>query len=253
MDRLTTPNTPQDKHSSTSISRLYVRLLSLLYGTKSSARDLKFICITGATGKSTVAHFTHEILRAAGQHVSVLASDSDISAKTLHSFIADAWKSGANYLIITASAESLARDVFYNLPITVGALTNYIDPSLSTPPVKDFDSSEAILFQMQPDHVILNSDDLYFSSFADFTGKKSTLTYGHALSSTLHISSSKLYKRGVEANLSLGSSFYTVASFLTGEPIVSYMACAAAIATALKISDSTIIEGIANYNPNSKD
>ncbi len=35
--------------------------------------------------------------------------------------------------------------------------------------------------------------------------------------------------------------------FLAGEPTVSYMACAAAIATALNIAPATIAEGIANY------
>lgn len=225
------------------------KLLGAYYGHP--IQDMKLICITGSTGKLTVAHFVHEILRAAGQHVAILASDSEISAGTLHKFFADAWKSGANYVVVTAQAESLEKNAFFDLPICVAAITNYVDSSLSTPPAKEFSKSEAILFKMSPENIVLNSDDLYYSDFSKFQGKKSTLTYGRDSSSTIRINSSKLYKRGVEANFSLGSSFFTVASFLTGEPIISYMACAAAIATALSISTNTIIDGIANYSEDS--
>lgn len=229
------------------LQRAHSKFLDSYYGHP--ARDMKLICITGSTGKSTVAHFIHEILRASGQHVAILASDSDFSTGTLHRFLSDAWKSGANFVILTAPATALEKNTFYGLPISVAAITDYVDSSLATPPAKDFSSSESILFRMNPDHVILNSDDLYYPDFSGFLGKKSTLTYGRDPSSTIRINSSKLYKRGVEASLSIGSSFFTVASFLAGEPTISYMACATAIATALNVSTPVIIDGLANYSP----
>ena len=47
--------------------------------------------------------------------------------------------------------------------------------------------------------------------------------------------------------MSLKSEIVSVATFVAGEPSVSYMACAAAIAEALEISSQHIIDGIANY------
>jgi UDP-N-acetylmuramyl pentapeptide synthase len=102
---------------------------------------------------------------------------------------------------------------------------------------------------MKPEIVVLNEDDANYPSFANFTGNTETFTYGTTRTSTLRIDSAKLYKKGTEANLSLGSSRFSVASFLTGEPIVSYMTCAAAIAASLRVANDVIIDGIANYNP----
>lgn len=231
----------------TKTQRARAKFLASYYGNP--IRDMKLICITGTSGKATTAHFVHEILRAAGQHVAVLASDSPIKASLLHKFFSDAWKAGSNYCVVTAPAESLKNNVFYGLPISVAALTDFVPASLNAPSVEEFVSDEETLFKMNPETVVLNEDDVNYQEFSKFTGKEQTLTYGTKRSATIRIDSAKLYKKGTEANLSLGSSRFTTASFLTGEPIVSYMACAAAVATALHVSTEVIAEGIANYNP----
>ena len=227
--------------------RLKAKFFSSYYGHP--IRDMKLICITGTTGKSTVAHYVHEILKSAGQHVAILASETEIKTSVLHKFFSDAWKAGASYVVVTAPAASLKSNVFYGLPITVAALTDFIPASLDAPKIADFLDSESTLFKMSPKNIVLNHDDLYYSDFKNFSGTSETFTYGKDRESTLHIDSFKLYKKGTEARLSLGSSFFTVASFLTGEPAISHMACATAIATALHISTDAIIEGIANYDP----
>ncbi len=225
--------------------RAHSKLLGSYYGNP--IRDMKLICITGSTGKSITAHFVHEILKASGEHVAILASEKPFKTKTLHKFFADAWKAGANYVVVTAPPESLNKNVFYNLPVEVAALTNYLDSSLSTGTSDEYLKSGSTLFEMNPKIVVLNTDDLYYQDFSKYTGKEKTLTYGRNYYSTLRIENSTLYRKGVEATFSLGSSFYTVASFLTGEPIISYMACASAIATALGVDNQSIIDGIANY------
>ncbi|MBQ6396460.1 hypothetical protein IJH89_02645 [Candidatus Saccharibacteria bacterium] len=227
--------------------RARAKFLSSYYGNP--IRDMKLICITGTSGKETVANFVHEILKSAGQHVSVLASDSPVKTSVLHKFFADAWKAGSNYCVVTAPAESLKNNVFYGLPVHVAALTNFIPSSLDAPSVDDFISSESTLFKMSPDIVVLNEDDAHYLDFSKFSGSDQTLTYGATRSSTIRIDSAKLYKKGTEVNLSLGSSRFSCASFLTGEPIVSYIACAAAVATALHIGPDAIIDGLANYTP----
>ncbi|MBR3368865.1 hypothetical protein IKG45_03725 [Candidatus Saccharibacteria bacterium] len=229
----------------TKTQRTRARLLGSYYGNP--IRDMKLVCITGSTGKSITAHFVHEILKSSGEHVAILASEKPFKLKTLHKFFADAWKAGANYVVVTAPPESLNKNVFYNLPVEVAALTNYLDSSLTTPTSEEFLKSGSTLFEMNPKIVVLNTDDLYYKDFSKYSGKEKTLTYGRNYYSTLRIENSKLYRKGVEATFSLGSSFYTVASFLTGEPIISYMACAAAIATALGIDNQSIADGIANY------
>lgn len=229
------------------LERTKVKLLAAYYGHP--ARDLRLICITGTNGKTTVAHFVHEILRAASQPAAILASDHEIKASVLHKFLNDAWKAKATYAIITAPAASLSHDTFYGLPIYAAAITDCATNNLPDAEIKPYIDAKSILFQTNPDVVILNRDDLHYPDFSNFRGKTETITYGASSDSNLRIDYSKLYRKGTEAALSFGNQSFTAASFLAGEPIVSYMACAAAIATALNISPSVIVEGIANYDP----
>lgn len=231
------------------LERTKVKLLAAYYGHP--ARDLRIICVTGSTGKTTVAHFTHEILRSASQPVAILASDHEIKASVLHKFLNDAWKAKATYAIITAPASSLSHDTFYGLPIYAAAITDCLTNNLPEPEIAPYIDAKSTLFRMNPDVVILNRDDAHYPDFANFRGKTETITYGASSDSNLRIDYSKLYRKGTEAALSFGNQIYTTASFLTGEPIISYMACAAAIATALNISPNIIAEGIANYDPES--
>ena len=235
------------KSAKTKTGKLKSKILSTYYGNP--IKDMKLICITGTTGKVEVANFVHEILKATGQPVAVLASDELIKMGTLHKFLSTAWKAGANYVIVTAPAKSLEKDVFFGLPIHVAALTNYVAASLDDAKPADFAAAEATLFNMDPDYVVLNRDDANYTEFTDFAGKEGTLTYGSDRFSNIQIVRSKLYKKGAEAEFAIGNTNFTVASFLTGEPVISYMAAAAAIADALHITPEKISEGIANYDP----
>lgn len=229
------------------LARTKVKLLAAYYGHP--ARDLRLICITGSTGKTTVAHYVHEILRAANQPVAILAAEEEIRPTILHKFLNDAWKARATYAVITAPVAALGKETFFGLPIYVAALTDFVPAGLNDTDVQSCLDAESTLFRMNPQAVVLNRDDIHYPSFAEFRGTNETITYGASSDSDLRIDSSKLYRKGTEATLSIGHQNFTVASFLAGEPTVSYMACAAAIATALNIAPGTIIDGIANYEP----
>jgi len=230
------------------LERAKVKLLASYYGHP--ARDLRLICITGTTGKSVVAHFVHEILRAASQPAAILSSEGKIKASVLHKFLNDAWKAKVTYAVITAPAESLDSEVFYGLPIYTAAITDFLpDNSLTPDETTAYLSAKSKLFQLNPNVVVLNRDDPHYPDFATFRGKDETLTYGASSDSDIRIEFSKLYRKGSEANLSFSNKSFTVASFLTGEPTISHMACAATIATALNIGPTAIAEGIANYEP----
>lgn len=219
-------------------------ILKAYYGNP--MKDMKLIAITGATGKTTVAHYMHEILKAAHEQVAVLASDQPFKIGMLHKFLSDAWKAGANVVIVTVPAAVLRDNVFYGLPVHVAAMTNFVTAGLSDMTADEFIDSEKTLFDMKPDYVVMNHDDLNYDKFAEFQGVSGTLDYGQT-GKDVRVLSSKLYPRGTEATVSLKSDIINVASFLTGETTVAYMACAIAIAEAMKVSSENIIEGLAEW------
>ena len=225
--------------------KVKAKILKSYYGNPT--KTMKLIAITGTTGKVTVAHFVHEILRAADKQVAVLASEQPFSTRMLHKFLSDAWKAGAKYAIVTVPVEGLRDNVFYGLPITVAAMTNFVTAGLNDMTPDEYLDNEKTLFDMEPEIVVLNSDDLNYDTFAEFKGTKETLVFGQS-GDDVKILNSKLYPKGTEATLAIRGDVITVASFITGETTVSYMASAAAIACGLGIDNNCIIEGIAEYD-----
>ena len=226
--------------------KLKAGILKSYYGNP--IKDMKLIAITGTTGKTTVAHYVHEILRAAGEQVAVLASDQPFKMGVLHKFLSDAWKAGANVVIVTVPAKSLKDNVFYGLPVHVAAMTNFVTSSLKDMTAEEYLDSEKTLFDMKPEIVVLNHDDINYETFAEFKGVKETLDYGQT-GANVKILNSKLYPKGTEATLSVKSEVVSVATFVPGETAASYMACATAIADALGIKIEKIIDCIAEYQP----
>ncbi len=226
--------------------KLKAGILKSYYGNP--IKDMKLIAITGTAGKVVVAHYVHEILRASGEQVAVLASDQPFKLGMLHKFLSDAWKAGANYVIITVPASTLRDNVFYGLPVHIAAMTNFVTSSLKDMTAEEYLDCEKTLFDMKPEVVVLNHDDINYETFAEFKGTKETLVYGQT-GGDVKILNSKLYPKGTEATLSIKSEVVSVATFVPGETAASYMACAATIAEALNIKTDKIIDGIAEYNP----
>ena len=226
--------------------KLKARMLKSYYGNP--MKDMKLIAITGTTGKVAVAHYVHEILKASGAQVAVLASEQPFKMGMLHKFLSDAWKAGANYVVVTVPAEALRDNVFYGIPLTVAAMTDFVTAGLKDMEPDECLDNEKTLFDMKPEIIVLNHDDLNYDTFAEFKGEKETITYGQS-SADVKILNSKLYNKGTEATISINSEIVTVATFLAGETAVSYMACAAAIATGLGMGVGQIIDGIAEYDP----
>lgn len=226
--------------------KLKAGILKTYYGNPT--KDMKLVAITGATGKTTVAHYVHEILRSSGEQVAVLASDQPFKIGMLHKFLSDAWKAGANVVIVTVPAAVLRDSVFYGLPVSVAAMTNFVTSSLKDMEPQEFLDSEKTLFDMKPEVVVLNRDDINYDTFANFKGTKQTIDYG-TTGKDVKILNSKLYPKGTEATFSMNSEIVSVATFVPGETAVSYMACAAAIASALGVKTENIVDGIAEWQP----
>lgn len=224
--------------------KIKAKLLKSYYGNP--MKDMKLIAITGTTGKTTVAHYVHEILRAADEQVAVLASDQPFKMQMLHKFLSDAWKAGANYVIVTVPAETLRDNVFYGLPVYVAAMTNFVTSGLNDLTPEEYLETEKTLFDMNPVIAILNRDDINYDTFNTMRGRKETLEYG-LTGKDVKILNSKLYPKGTEAKISINSDILDLATFIPGETAVSYMACAATIAHAIGIKADDIIDGIAEY------
>ena len=241
-------NTGKNKNGGLKSKRqkLKAKMLKSYYGNP--MRDMKLIAITGTTGKVEVAHYVHEILRSTGEQVAVLASEAPFKMGVLHKFLSDAWKAGANYVIVTVPAEGLRDNIFYGLPVHVAAMTNFVTAGLDDMEPDEFIDNEKTLFDMKPEIVVLNRDDANYEPFSEFMGSKETITYGKT-SADVKILNSELYPKGTEATLSMRSEIISVATFLPGETSVAYMAYAAAIAEGLDISSGHIIDGIAEYQP----
>ena len=226
--------------------KLKAKLLKSYYGNP--LKDMKLVAVTGSAGASTVAHFVHEILRSVNEQVAVLISDQEFKMSVLHKFLSDAWKAGANVVIVTVPAGVLRDNVFYGLPVHVAAMTNFVTSSLKDMSAEEFIENEKTLFDMKPGIVVLNHDDTNYDKFAEFHGSLQTLDYGQT-GKDVRVLSSKLYPKGTEATLSVRSDIMNVATFIPGETAVSYMACATAIAVAMGVSANYIVDGLANYQP----
>ena len=226
--------------------KIKAKLLKSYYGNPT--KDMKLVAITGTTGKMTVAHYVHEILKSSGEQVAVLASDQPFKIGMLHKFLSDAWKAGANYVVVTVPVEALKDNVFYGLPVTVAAMTDFVTARLTDMKPEEYLDAEKTLFDMKPEIVVLNHDDINFDTFSEFKGTKETWDFGQT-SSIVKILSSKLYPMGTETTLSIKSEVVSMASFIPGETASSYMACATAIAKAMGIENDKIVDGIAEYLP----
>ncbi len=226
--------------------KLKAKVLKSYYGNP--MRDMKLVAITGTTGKVVVAHYVHEILKSAGEQVAVLASDQPFKMGMLHKFLSDAWKAGADYVVVTVPAEGLRDNTFYGLPVHVAAMTNFVTAGLHDMDPEEYLENEKTLFDMKPEIVVLNHDDTNYDTVSEFKGVKKTITFGLS-SSDVKVLNSKLYAKGTEATVSVKSEITTLATFVPGEIAVSYMACAAAIADGLGISLEHIVNGIAEYQP----
>ena len=226
--------------------RLKAGILKSYYGNP--MKDMRLVAITGTTGKVVVAHYIHEILRASGEQVAVLASDQPFKVGMLHKFLSDAWKAGANVVIVTVPADTLRDNVFYGLPVSVAVMTNFVTSSFKDITAEEYLEDEKTLFRMKPEIVVLNHDDAKYEAFKEFKGEKETLDYG-LTGSDVKILNSKLYPKGTEATLSVKSEIISVATFVPGETAVSYMACATAVAKAMGIATDAIIDGIAEWQP----
>jgi UDP-N-acetylmuramoyl-L-alanyl-D-glutamate--2,6-diaminopimelate ligase len=205
------------------------------------AKDLKVIAVTGKNGRATTAHFIQEIVKSRDPKVGLIIDPK--STSDLYKQLFKVWRSGTDHVIITAPSQAIANHLFYQLPFFAIVVTN-----TTTTAVQD-EEIKSILFNKEPYFAILNHDDPNYALFSSFPAKSATLSYGRQNEADLRINRSKLYKMGTEANLAFQNEKFDVATYLTGEENVDYMAAAALTAMAIGLDSDAIVDGIANYEP----
>ncbi len=212
------------------------------------AKDLKIIVVTGDLGRDIVAHYLQEIIKSKDPKTGLIIDPQTTSQ--LYKELYQVWRSGTDYAVVTAQAYTIARHLFYGMPIYAAILTDS-QPEQASVLNSEISATDAkaILFNKEPVFSILNREDPNYETFAKFPSKTATLTYGRERDADLRINRSKVYKVGTEANITFKGETYDVATYVTSEAAVNFMAAAALAASAMEFNQDAIVDGISNYEP----
>lgn len=213
------------------------------------AKDLKIIVVTGNNGRDVTAHFIQNMLKNRDENAGIIIDPTTTSS--LYKQMFNVWKSGADHVVVAVNASDLANHLFYGLPIHMAVLTDNSEDTNSaiTGITGDEEEGKAILFNTKPDFSIINRDNVNYELFAQYPTTTATFSYGRERSSDMRINRSKLYKVGSEANLTYGSESFDVATYVTSEAAIYYMAAAALAGFALGFNADQIVDAIADYEP----
>lgn len=216
------------------------------------AKDIKIIAVTGDKGRDITAHFLQNILKNRDAKTGLIIDPK--STSDLYKQLYKIWRTGADHAVISIDSNGLANHFFYGLPIYIAVITDNTEPKTpsSILPSTNPEEAKAILFNTQPYFSILNRDDANYDLFAKYPTKTATFTYGHSADADLCINRFKLYPTAIEANVTYSGQKFDLASYATGEEATHYMAAAALAGFALDFDKDTIVDGIADYEPNTK-
>lgn len=236
------------------------KVIASYYGKP--AEKLKIIGITGTNGKTTTASYLNEILKESGLKTALfstatieMAGKRSLNTKNLtvppvaelQRFFREAVNNDVDYVIIEAVSQGLHQKKFLGVPFFMAILTNLTEDHLDYHRSLDnYAKAKAMLFEGEPNYIVLNSDSAYFDLFNRYSAKTAKVTYGQADGSDFHIDRFKLYKRGVEAFVTHDQVKYELATSIPGEFNAYNMTAAAAAAALIGIPKPDIEEGIAN-------
>jgi len=224
------------------LQKAKAKFLATYYGNP--GKDLRIIAVTGMNGRDITAHYIQEIIKNRDAKTGLIIDP--LSASDLYKQVYRIWKTGADHVVISVSSLALSNHIFYGLPIYAAVLT---EDGFGTPDVSDHDA-QSILFNTQPYFsIICRDDNIKYEIYSKYPAKTATFTYGHDRDCDLRINRQKLYRMGTEANFTYSGHSFDVATYISGEASVNYMAAAALTAFALDASEENIVDGIANYEP----
>lgn len=238
-----------------------VKVVAARYGNP--AKNLRVIAVTGTNGKTTTLNYLNEILKEAG-HTTALFSTAvievagkrrinDLNATValtaqMQQFFRDAKQAHAQYVLLEVTSHALHQHKLDGVPIHAAIMTNLTQDHLDYhKTMDDYAAAKAILFQRDPEFIVLNRDDDWFDYYNQFPAGAQKITYGKHDDAEAKIEHIKLYKKGSEARVVIDhQTKLELATAIPGEFNVYNMTAAAAAAYVLGVAVHDIIEGTAN-------
>lgn len=238
-----------------------VRAVSARYGNP--ARSLKVIAVTGTNGKTTTVNYLNEILKEAGFKTAMFSTAlievageaqlNDLNATVgttarMQQFFRDAKRAQVDYVVLEITSHALHQHKLATVPIHMAIMTNLTQDHLDYHKTMDeYASAKAKLFEGEPEFIVLNRDDEWFTYFDAFGAAGQKITYGTHEEAEARIDYVKLYKKGSEARVIIDhQTTLELATALPGKFNVLNMTAAASAAYVLGVNLNDIIEGVAN-------
>lgn len=238
-----------------------IKLVSTRYG--SPAKGLRVIAVTGTNGKTTTVNYINEILKEAKYTTAMFSTAlievagetqlNDLNATVgstdrMQRFFRDAKKARVDYVVLEITSHALHQHKLDGVPIYAAVMTNLTQDHLDYhKTMENYAAAKAMLFQREPEFIILNRDDEWFGYFNEFPAGAQKITYGKHEDAEAKIEHMKLYKKGSEATIVIDhQTKVELATALPGEFNIYNMTAAAATAYVLEVAVNDIVEGIAN-------
>lgn len=241
--------------------RARVQAVSARYGHP--ARHLKVIAVTGTNGKTTTVNFINEILKEAGFKTAMFSTAlieldgrkkvNDLNATVtttgrMQRFFRAAKKAKVDYVVMEFPSHAIDQHKLDTVPVEVAVMTNLTQDHLDYHKTMDhYAATKAKLFACEPNYIVLNRDDEWYSFFNQYSAGIHKITYGKDEDAEAKIDKVNLYRKGTEAFITIDhQTKLELATNLPGEFNAYNMVAAATVAYVLGIKLESIQEGVAN-------
>lgn len=238
-----------------------VKVVSARYGHP--ARHLKVIAVTGTNGKTTTVSYINEILKQAGKKTAMFSTATiEVAGKShrnelnatvgttshMQRFFRRAKKAHVDYVVMEFPSHAIHQHKLDGVPVEMAIMTNLTQDHLDYHGTMEaYAKVKGRLFSGSPRFIVLNRDDEWFDFFDKFNANEQKITYGKHDEAEAHIDSTKLYRKGTEAVITIDhQTKLELATNLPGEFNAYNMTAAAAAAYLLGVSLNDIVEGAAN-------
>ena len=237
-----------------------LKLVSTAYGNP--AQQVKVLAITGTNGKTTSISVLNEILKVAGkttvlsttagreiagEHIDGDSCQTVPSTAELQKLFKIAIDKQADYLLLETTSHALTQYKLPAMDLEVAGITNLTQEHLDYhKTMENYADAKLKLFtDFGARYKILNADDPWFDYFKQRLGTE-VLSYGTSQQADFRIKKVKLYKKGSEITIAHGDQELMVSTPLAGRFNAYNVTLAVAMAWAIGIDQSAIVEGVAN-------
>jgi UDP-N-acetylmuramoyl-L-alanyl-D-glutamate--2,6-diaminopimelate ligase len=252
-------------HSPSEVRKLQAFLKAREYDFP--ARKLKLIGVTGTNGKTSVCHYTAQMLEEAGRRAGIVTTVGvSIGGQRLspqlpwyaHKFLDQMVKAGCDYAVLEATSCTLELDCFYGVGFEVCALTNLTPDHFEIHgTMENYRAAKEKLFATEPKVSVVNAEDPSASHFLKYTaGQK--LTFGLPDGSrsetapiTPDVAATALQQRGDQTTFLLSTPFGAdeVCMPLFGRHTVANVLAAVAICLSQGVPFDSITKTLSRLRP----